>query len=98
MFRIKNNAPVSLYRIGNFFYRNKMVLIASLISWFNRLVFAVWLPSSCSIGRNFRLGYWGLGVVIHKNTQIGDNCTIAQNVTIGRTFRNKGVPIIGNDV
>ena len=58
----------------------------------------MWLPSSASIGKNFTVGYWGLGVVIHSNTKIGHNVTIAQNVTIGRNFGDKNVPTIGNDV
>ena len=35
---------------------------------------------------------------IHSNTVVGNNCTIAQNVTIGRNFGDKNVPVIGDDV
>lgn len=69
-----------------------------MIDYINRLLFAVWLPSSATIGKNFKLGYGGLGIVIHFNTVIGDNCLVAQNVTIGRNFKDTKVPIIGNDV
>ncbi|MEO9070337.1 MAG: hypothetical protein ABI261_04845 [Ginsengibacter sp.] len=56
------------------------------------------MPSSAKIGKKFKIGYWGLGVVIHSNTIIGDRVQICQNVTIGRNFGDKKVPIIGNDV
>ena len=90
--------PVRLYRIGNFFYVNNFKVIAKGISWLNRLLFSVWLPSSAVLGKRFKMGYWGLGVVIHSNTVVGDNVLIGQNVTIGRNFGDKKVPIIGNDV
>lgn len=92
------NPTILIYRIGNWFYRKGLGRIAKVFSYINRFLFAVWLPSSASIGRNFTIGYWGLGVVIHSNTKIGDNVTIAQNVTIGRNFKDKEVPIIGNDI
>lgn len=90
--------PILLYRIGNFFYRHHLTGLSKIISWINRFLFSVWCPSSATIGKNFTLGYWGLGVVIHSNTIIGDNCLVAQNVTIGRNFGDKKVPEIGNDV
>lgn len=90
--------PIFLYRLGNILYRCHLPFIPKLLSWFNRFLFAVWLPSSAKIGKNFTLGYWGLGVVIHTNTVIGDNCLVAQNVTIGRNFGDREVPVIGNDV
>lgn len=89
---------VVVYRIGNWFYKKKMRIVSKLISYLNRFLFATWLPSSATIGKNFTVGYWGLGIVIHSNTVIGDNCQVNQNVTIGRNFGDKIVPIIGNDV
>lgn len=93
-----NSPPLIIYKVGNFFYRKNLFLLAKIISWFNRFLFSVWIPSSAAIGTNFKLGYWGLGIVIHNNTKIGNNVTIAQNVTIGRNFGDDKVPEIGNDV
>lgn len=89
---------VKLYRVGNWFHRRSLKRIAKFISYINRILFAVWLPSSATIGRNFKLGYGGLGIVIHNSTVIGDNCLVAQNVTIGRNFKDRLVPKIGNFV
>lgn len=90
--------PIIVYRIGNFFYRNKLKPLAKLISWINRFLFAVWIPSSANIGKNFILGYWGLGVVIHSDTIIGNNCQVNQNVTIGRNFGDLKVPVFGDNI
>ncbi|GAA0193144.1 serine O-acetyltransferase [Fulvivirga kasyanovii] len=92
------NPPVLLYRVANLFYRYKLKPVSGIISWLNRLFFSTWIPGSANIGSNFKLGYWGLGVVIHSNACIGNNCTIAQNVTIGRNFRDIKVPVIGDNV
>ncbi len=92
------NPTIALYRFGNSCHRHKLGLIGKIISHLNRFLFAAWIPSSATIGRNFSLGYGGLGVVIHINVKIGDNCLVAQNVTIGRRFEETGVPEIGNNV
>ena len=89
---------IAIYRIGNFFYRLHFPILPKFFSLVNRIVFAVWLPSSARIGKKFTLGYWGLGVVIHSNSIIGNRVWICQNVTIGRNFGDKKVPIIGNNV
>jgi serine O-acetyltransferase len=39
-----------------------------------------------------------LGVVIHKDAIIGDDCSISQNVTIGRNPGDALVPRIGDRV
>ena len=89
---------VKLYRIGHFFHKCGFVKVAKSISYLNRVLFGGQIPSSAEIGENFKCGYGGIGVVIHNDTKIGNNCVIAQNVTIGRKFRDEKVPVIGNDV
>lgn len=74
-----------------------MPSLAKIFTYFNRMLFSTWIPSSATIGDNFSAGYWGLGIVIHSNSVIGNNVTIGQNVTIGRNFGDKKVPTIGND-
>ena len=90
--------PVLTYRVSNFLYRKHLYRLSKIISLFGRLVFRCWIPGSASIGKNFKVGYWGIGLIIHSRAVIGDNCLVAQNVTIGRNFGNREVPQIGNDV
>lgn len=92
------NPAVLVYRMGNFLYRKRVPLLPSLVSYFNRVIFGCWLPSSASVGRDFKLGYWGIGIVIHSNAVIGDNCLISQNVTLGRNKKDSGIPKLGNSV
>lgn len=51
------------------------------------------------IGAGFYLGHWG-ALVINPKVKIGENCNIAQGVTIGQQNRGKniGTPTIGNEV
>src|SRR5690554_3258823 len=95
---MKFSPPVFLYRLGSLLFRYKIPLLPRLLTYINRVIFSVQIPASARFGKNLTLGYWGLGVVIHVKARIGDNCLIAQNVTIGRNFGDKDVPIIGNDV
>ena len=73
-------------------------IIPNLITYLIRFVFSCYLPFKIKIGKNFVLGYGGLGVVIHERTIIGDDCHIDQNVTIGGTSKKYGVPVLGNHV
>lgn len=95
---MKCSPPVIIYRVGNWFYKKNFKSLAKLFSWSNRLLFSTWLPSSIMAGKNFVLGYWGLGIVIHSNSTFGDNCQINQNVTIGRNLGDIKVPEFGNNV
>lgn len=90
--------PVFIYRISHFFYKYKLKPVCFLFDYFNRFVFKCWIPGSASIGKNFSVGYWGIGVIIHSNTIIGDDCQVNQNVTIGRKYNAEGAPVIGNHV
>ena len=51
------------------------------------------------IGRNFFIDH-GSGVVIGETTEIGDNCTVYQGVTLGGTGKENGKrhPTLGNNV
>lgn len=80
---MKNDIPVKIYRISHFCYYHKMKIISKLIDWTNRFLFSCFLPGQAKIGKNFQVAYWGLGVVVHIKSRIGDNCHIGQNVTIG---------------
>lgn len=57
------------------------------------------IPFTTKIGKGLYLGHFGLTVVNGKAV-IGDNCNIEHGVTIGQTSRgkNKGAPVIGNNV
>lgn len=93
---MKKCPPVVLYRISNYLYYKKAKIISKVIDYINRVLFSVWLPGSARIGKNFVIGYWGLGIVIHSKAIIEDNVWISQNVTIGRKEYDQNVPMIKN--
>lgn len=92
------NPAVGAYRIAHALHRAGLGRTSLAVSWISRLIFTCWIPGSAKIGKNFVCGYWGLGVVIHKDAVIGDGCTVSQNVTIGRNGKKAGIPVLGDDV
>lgn len=57
--------------------------IAILMWKLNRIIFACDIFPSVQIGERFHLMHFGLGVVIHPYTVIGNDVWLYQNVTIG---------------
>ena len=70
--------------------------LSRIYDWMGRLLYSCFVPGSAQIGKNFKLAYWGLGVVVHTRTIMGDNCKLGQNVTIGG--KGGGVPQLLNNV
>lgn len=88
--------PIFLQRLS---YRlRKIPVLPKLITYLIRFMFGCYLPYQIKLGKNFVIGYGGIGVVIHARTVIGDDCHIDQNVTIGGTSKKYEVPIIGDHV
>lgn len=54
---------------------------------------------TCHIGRGFYMAHYG-NIVINSSVRIGENCNMAQGVTLGNTKRGKNIgnPTIGNRV
>jgi serine O-acetyltransferase len=57
------------------------------------------LPPQCEIGEGLYIGHYG-SIIVARDSRIGHNCSLAQNVTIGvaGTCDNRGAPVIGNRV
>lgn len=72
--------------------------LAKFFSVFLRLLFCCQISPGVKIGRNIKLAYGGLGIIIHGNTVIGNDVTIGANVVIGGNFGKGGVPKIGDRV
>ncbi len=74
-------------------------VLPKLITLLIFLIYNSKVPYQAQIGKGTKLGYGGIGVVIHKNTVIGDNCVVSQQVTLGGgNSHYPGVPKIGNNV
>lgn len=87
-----------LYKIANILFVNKIPLLPRLIKLICFLLYNSSIPYQCKIGKGTRFGYGGIGVVIHKRSVLGKNCSIGTNITIGGKTPHYEVPVIGNNV
>ena len=87
------------HRFHHFLYRHKLYFLARLFSQINRFFTGIEIHPGDKIGRRFFIDH-GMGVVIGETTEIGDDVTIYQGVTLGGTGKEKGKrhPTIGNNV
>ncbi|HEY8392449.1 MAG TPA: serine O-acetyltransferase [Capillibacterium sp.] len=87
------------HRIAHWFYRHKLYLLARIISQISRFFTGIEIHPGAKIGKGLFIDH-GMGVVIGETTEIGDNVTIYQGVTLGGTGKEKGKrhPTIGNNV
>ncbi len=90
---------VRAYRLANWFYRHDMKFIARWISQSSRHRTGIEIHPGATIGRGLFIDH-GMGVVIGETAEIGDNCTLYQNVTLGGTGKHEGKrhPTLGNNV
>lgn len=88
-----------VYRIAHWFYQRKLFLLARIISQVARFFTGIEIHPGAKIGKGLFIDH-GMGVVIGETTEIGDNVTIYQGVTLGGTGKEKGKrhPTIGNNV
>ena len=64
-----------------------------------RNVYGIELPSSCKVGRRLIIEHQH-GIIVHGESEIGDDCLIRQGVTIGirRVDRPFDAPVLGHRV
>ena len=94
------------YKLANILWRYNLRFIARLIMQIGRMLTGIEIHPAAKIGCNFFMDH-GLGIVIGETTEIGNNVTIYQAVTLGGVMpsietesqRNqKRHPTIGNNV
>ncbi|WP_213974068.1 serine O-acetyltransferase EpsC [Tepidanaerobacter acetatoxydans] len=90
---------ILLHRMAHSFYKHNLILIARLISQINRFLTGIEIHPGAKIGKGFFIDH-GMGVVIGETTEIGDNVTLYQGVTLGGTGKEKGKrhPTLGNNI
>lgn len=88
----------ALYKCGHTLHRWKVPILPKVIYYFTRFFFSASIPYTATIGRNTSFNNYGLGVVIHRRSIIGENCEISHQVTIGGRGGFYDVPVVGNDV
>ena len=81
-----------LYKDGHYFS-------ARALSQMTRKLTGIEIHPAAKIGKRFFIDH-GMGVVIGETTEIGDDCTIYQGVTLGGTGKDVGKrhPTLGDNV
>lgn len=90
---------IYVHRLTHFLYRIYIPVIPRLISQIMRFLTGIEIHPGAKIGKRFFIDH-GAGVVIGETSEIGNDATIYQGVTLGGTGREKGKrhPTIGNNV
>ncbi|MFY9199192.1 MAG: serine O-acetyltransferase EpsC [Acutalibacteraceae bacterium] len=90
---------IRMHRKAQWFYNKKMFFIARYISQRAVKKTGIEIHPAAKIGQRFFIDH-GTGVVIGETTEIGDDVTIYQGVTLGGTGKDCGKrhPTIGNNV
>ncbi len=87
------------YRVAHKLYLSKHYFPARLLSQVARAATGIEIHPGATIGKGFFIDH-GMGVVIGETTEIGNNCSIYQGVTLGGTGKDVGKrhPTLGNNV
>lgn len=88
-----------LHKWEHFLYRHNLKLFARISSQLTRHITGIEIHPGAQIGRRCFIDH-GMAVVIGETTEIGDDVTIYQGVTLGGTGKDVGKrhPTIGNNV
>jgi serine O-acetyltransferase len=78
-----------LYRVAHWVWLHGWKLPARLLSYFARFLTGVDIHPGATIGRRCFIDH-GMGVVIGETTEIGEDVTLYQGVTLGGTSLKKG--------
>lgn len=71
------------YRQARWLYLHHIPFLPKLITLIIFLIYNSKVPYQAEIGKGTKLGYGGIGVVIHSKSKIGSYCSVGQQVTIG---------------
>ena len=87
------------HRIAHFLYNHKMFFLARLISQIGRFFTGIEIHPGAKIGKRLFIDH-GMGIVIGETAEVGNDCTIYHQVTLGGTGKdkNKRHPTVGNNV
>lgn len=90
---------VRSHRRAYWCYHHNLKFLARYISQRSRHKTGIEIHPAAKIGKGLVIDH-GMGVVIGETTEIGDNCTIYQGVTLGGTGKDTGKrhPTLGNNV
>ena len=90
---------ICLHRIAHALWIAGIPVLPRVLSHINRGLTGIEIHPGATIGAGFFIDH-GMGVVIGETTEIGEDCTLYQGVTLGGTGKERGKrhPTLGNEV
>lgn len=90
---------ITFHRFIHFLWNLRIPFIPRLLSQISRFLTGLEIHPGARIGKGYFCDH-GAGVVIGETTEIGKNCVMFHNVTLGGTGKHEGKrhPTIGNNV
>ena len=91
------------HRMGHWLWTHRWYFLGRFVAHVGRVLTAIDIHPGARIGRRLFIDH-GIGVVVGETSEIGDDCTIYQGVTLGGTrptadqAGHKRHPTIGNNV
>ena len=87
------------YRLAHWLDRHRIPFLPRALSQFGRFLTGIEIHPGAIIGSGLFIDH-GMGVVVGETTEIGDNVTLFQGVTLGGTGKQRGKrhPTIGSHV
>ena len=87
------------HRVAHRLYKWHLRFISRFISQINRFITGIEIHPGATIGKGLFIDH-GMGIVIGETTEIGKNCVLFHNVTLGGTGKHSGKrhPTLGDDV
>jgi serine O-acetyltransferase len=87
------------YRLAHWIWKKRVPFVPRALSQFARLLTGIEIHPGAAIGSGLFIDH-GMGVVIGETTEIGDNVTLFQGVTLGGTGKQRGKrhPSLGSHV
>src|SRR5690606_34218189 len=88
-----------LHRVAHGLWRRRLYLLARILAHFSRFLTGIEIHPAARIGPGCFIDH-GMGVVIGETTEIGENVTLYQGVTLGGTGTERGKrhPTLGSNV
>jgi serine O-acetyltransferase len=80
---------VVMHRVAHMLYEQNLPVAPRILSQVNRFITGIEIHPAAEIGEGFFIDH-GAGVVIGETTEVGDNVTLYQGVTLGGTGKETG--------
>ena len=79
---MRPRTPEQLWALSRYLYRRGYPTLARVVKMVNWLLHKCLLPFEAEVGKNVVLEHYALGIVLHPQVTIGDNCRIYHHVTL----------------